>query len=260
MEKVQSVVGTIDLTTAANGVYAVAKNGKGITYTDADESCIGVALIQGEHKFWIEKNEKKNATSIKAAYDADGATDTGYQDFYWGMYGSDNTSITNYTVLGGGANSSTSSYGYLPQANGSYANSSNNLSGDYTTWTSGTALGDFNGKANTAALLEASDTDSKTEYANMATWCRIFNQTATENQGFTDWYIPACGQLALIYLNKTAINEALTAIGGTTFSDVLYWSSSEFSSSYSWRVNFSDGKVYNHNKYNNLRVRLVRDF
>ena len=240
---------------ASNGVYAVAADGSPVTYADADESCIAVALVVGEHKFWIEKNETKNTTSIKAAYTEDGASNTYYTYFHWGMYGSDNTSITNYTQTGGGG---TSSYGYLPQADGSYANSSNNLSGDYTTWTSG-ALSDFNGKANTAALLAASDTDSYTTYANMATWCRIFNQTATENQGYTDWYIPACGQLSLIYLNMTAINAALTKIGGRTISSGYYWSSSEYSSYYGWYVDFSNGFVYFYNKRYTSRVRFVRD-
>ena len=254
------VVGSIDLTTASNGVYAVAQNGKGVTIADADESCIAVALIVNDapipQRLWIEKNGEANTTSIKAAYTEDGASNTSYTYFYWGMYGSDNTSITNYTQTGGGG---TSKSGYLPQANGSYASSSNNLSGDYTTWTSG-ALSDFNGKANTAALLAASDTDSYTTYANMATWCRIFNQTAAENQGYTDWYIPACGQLSLMYLNMTAINAALTKIGGQTISSGSYWSSSEYSSYDGWRVGFGGGYVVCFNKSYNSRVRFVRDF
>ena len=237
-----------------NGVYAVAADGSPVTYADADETCIAVALVVGEHKFWIEKNETKNTTSIKAAYTEDGASNTSYTYFYWGMYGSDNTSITNYTQTGGGG---TSSYGYLPKADGTYQLAPN-LSGDYTTWTSG-ALSDFGGKANTAALLAASDTDSYTTYANMATWCRIFNQTAAENQGYTDWYIPACGQLSLMYLNMTAINNALTKIGGQTIASYSYWSSSEASSNIGCRVDFSSGNVGSNDKNYDRRIRFVRD-
>ena len=83
--------------------------------------------------------------------------------------------------------------------------------------------------------------------------------TYGNNQGFTDWYIPAEGQLALIYLNKTAINEALTAIGGTTFSADFYWSSSEYSSCDGWYVGFGNGRVDGGDKYNDRRVRFVRD-
>lgn len=243
---------------ASNGVYAVNASGNLVPVDEADESCIAVALIAGDHKFMIEKNGEKNITSIKAAYSADGASNTGYTYFYWGMYGSDQSGIPTYSQVGG--NSSSWTWGYLPQANGSYYSSSNNLSSDITTWTSGTALGDFNGKANTAALLAASDTDSYTTYANMATWCKTFNETATENQGYTDWYIPACGQLSLMYLNMTAINNALTKIGGQTIASYYYWSSSEYSSYYGWFVDFNYGYVNNYNKFNIYRVRFVRDF
>ena len=247
---------TINSAGKANGVYAVTATGELIDYNDAavDATCLGVALIQGEHKFMIEKNETANTTSIKAAYTEDGATDTDYLFFYWGMRGSDLNGITNYTQTGGGG----TTQGYLPIANGSYYSSYDNLSDDCTTWTSG-ALSDFNGKENTAALLVASDTDSYTTYANMGTWCRIFNQTATENQGYTDWYIPACGQLALMYLNRTAINNALTKIGGQTISSDNYWSSSENSSANGWSLSFNIGGVRNYNKYYSYRVRFVRD-
>lgn len=237
-----------------DGVYAVSASGKPVEVASADNTCIAVALIQGPHKFWIEKNETKNTTSIKAAYTADGASNTSYTYFYWGMNGSNNSSITNYTQTGGGG---TSSNGYLPKADGTYIGSPK-LSSDYTTWTSG-ALSDFNGKANTIALINASDKDSFTTYANMATWCRIFNQTATENQGYTDWYIPACGQLSLMYLNMTAINNALTKIGGQTILTDSYWSSSESSSNSGWYVGFYYGNVGYYNKDYSDQVRFIRD-
>jgi len=253
LEKVQANANTgpaINSAGKANGVYAVTATGELIAYNDAavDATCLGVALITDNQRIMIEKMGEANTTSIKAAYDADGATNTGYTYFYWGMYGSDNSGITNYTKADG-----TNSSGYL---GGTFTPQ---ISTDFTTWTSG-ALSDFNGKANTAAIQSASDTDSYTTYANMGTYCTKFNATAAENQGFTDWYIPAYGQLALIYLNKTAINEALTAIGGTTFSVNNYWSSSEFNSIGGWFVYFDNGYVSNNFKYCNLyRVRFVRD-
>jgi len=252
LEKVQANANTgpaINSAGKANGVYAVTATGELIAYNDAavDATCLGVALITDNQRIMIEKMGEANTTSIKAAYDADGATNTGYTYFYWGMYGSDNSGITNYTKADG-----TNSSGYL---GGTFTPQ---ISTDFTTWTSG-ALSDFNGKANTAAIQSASDTDSYTTYANMGTYCTKFNATAAENQGFTDWYIPAYGQLALIYLNKTAINEALTAIGGTTFSGNDYWSSSEYNSDYGWYVNFVNGLVYYYGKYSNYRVRFVRD-
>ena len=64
-----------DVTVTFNGVkvpvvFAVSSNGALIDVANADESCIAVALVVGEHKFWIEKNGESNTTSIKAAYTA----------------------------------------------------------------------------------------------------------------------------------------------------------------------------------------------
>ena len=246
--------------TATTGVYAVSSTGALIDVANADETCIAVALVVEDaptpQRIWIEKNETANTTSIKAAYTADGASNTSYTYFYWGMYGSDNSSITNYTGTGGGF---TDSGNYLPKEDGSYSSTNYQMNGDWTTWTSG-VISDFNGKANTAALQAASDTDSYTTYANMATWCTKFNETPSENQGYSDWYIPACGQLALMFRHMTSINAALTKIGGTTIASDFYWSSSEYSSLYGWYVDFYIGGVYRHNKYDNIRVRFVRDF
>ena len=97
---------TINSAGKANGVYAITATGELIDYNTADNTCIGVALIVNDaptpQRIMIEKNETKNTTSIKAAYTEDGASNTSYTYFYWGMYGSDNTSITNYTQTGGG--------------------------------------------------------------------------------------------------------------------------------------------------------------
>jgi len=238
-----------------NGVYAVAADGSPVTYADADETCIAVALIVGEHKFWIEKNETKNTETYKAAYNEFGATNTGYTYLYWDGYGTDQTGIPTYNIA-----DASNSVGYLLQANGSY-NSTPNLSGDYTTWTSG-ALSDFNGKANSDVIktITTNGTSGSKIYAPMGILLNKFNDANNEeNGGYTDWYIPACGQLSLMYLNKAAINNALTKIGGQTIASNYYWSSSEYDSNYGWCVDFNVGYVYNGIKNNGRRVRFVRD-
>ena len=180
------------------------------------------------------------------SYDATNTT------FYWGtnLYGKNVAGITEIST----------GNGYLPKADGTYQ-STPNLSGDYTTWTSG-ALSDFNGKNNTNAIITAyAEHSVETVARDMCKILQTFNAgTYGSNQGFTDWYIPAEGQLALIYLNKTAINEALTAIGGTTCPGNGFWSSSECSSDNGWNVNFNNGSVNNSSKDSYDRVRFVRDF
>lgn len=160
-----------------------------------------------------------NTDIIKAAYDADGATNTDYNYFYWGSYGTDVAGITN---IGN----------------------------------SDVAEQDFNGKVNTAAIIATSDTDSNTEYANMGTYCSKFNEMSGT---YNDWYIPACGQLYEIRTNVTDINTALTNIGGTTFSYNYYWSSSEVASKTGWIVSFYGNDISYEGKANGCQVRLIRD-
>jgi len=223
--------------TAPNGVYAVAADGSSVEVANATSECIAVALIQGPHKFMIEKTQSYDTTN---------------SIFYWGynLYQKDVADIT--TLMSGS--------GYLPKADGTYQ-STPNLSSDYTSWTSG-VLSDFNGKNNTNAIITAyAEHSVDMDARDMCKVLQTFNAgTYGSNQGFTDWYIPAEGQLALIYLNKTAINEALTAIGGTTFSDDYYWSSSEYSRYTGWNVSFNNGYVYDGYKHRYCWVRFVRDF
>jgi len=233
---------TIDLKTAPNGVYAVNADGKGMLIDDADETCIGVALIVNDaptpQKLMIEKNEANNTAW------------GGNTDFYWDQSYSD-LSLENFTDVGGGATGGT---GYLMKPDGTFGGTSQ-ISYDHNNWTSG-AISDFNGKNNTTVIVAASD-----DTRDMGSVLKTFNADEQQNQGYNDWYIPACGQLALMYLNMTAINNALTKIGGQTIPYYTYWSSSEYSSNSGWSVGFNTGRVEQRygNKSSNYRVRFVRD-
>ena len=117
------------------------------------------------------------------------------------------------------------------------------------------AKADYNGKANTAAIIAGyaalgKDMDSRD-------MCKVL-ETYNEG-GYTDWYVPAAGQLYEFYSNKDALNEALAAISGTAFASYNYWSSSGGSASGAWCVGFGSGSVSNNFKYNYINVRFVRD-
>ena len=89
--------------------------------------------------------------------------------------------------------------------------------------------------------------------------CTVLN-TFDASDSYNDWYVPACGQLALMYLAKTDINAALAKIGGTAFESYFYWSSSEYDAYFAWTVSFNSGIVgYDDDKYCNRQVRFVRD-
>lgn len=210
-------------------VYAVSATNALIDYTTADNTAKGVAIVAGEHKFMIAKSDATN----------DGSNYNLYYDYDKG-----DLSLTNYSNADG-----TNSYGYLG------GSSTPQLSQDFTTWTAG-ALSDFNGKSNTQ-VIAASSSNAK----DMCKVLETFN-AGSDNQGHSDWYVPAAGQLALMYLAKTDINAALAKIGGTAFNESgSYWSSSENDAGDAWFVVFLNGlvgSVYG-SKDNNDRVRFVRD-
>ena len=134
-----------------------------------------------------------------------------------------------------------------------------NVAGITETTDEAVAKADFNGKDHTNAIITAYTEHSVAmEAQDMCKVLQTFND-GKNNGGFTDWYIPAAGQLYEIYTNKTNINAALTAMSSTAFSDDTYWSSSEYSSNYGWFVDINNGNVTSYYKTTTDRVRFVRD-
>lgn len=231
-----------------DGVYAVNKNLRLIPVSEADNTCIAVVLVYDRHRIMIEKNEDSN----QSYKDASAGYNRSYL-FYWGGYGTDQTDITNYDKVDG-----SNGYGYLKPESGSY-NATPNLSANVTAWTSG-ALSDWKGKANSNVLKGVTTGDgSYTSYATIGHVLKTFLASA-DAKGYDDWYIPSCGQLSLIYMHLTSVNNALSAIGGQQFNtSSYYWSSSEYSSHSGWSVTFGYGRVDGYGKGNNYRVRFIRD-
>lgn len=246
----------IDLSTTKDGVYAVAKNGWGLPIEEADSSCIAVALIQGKYKFWIEKNGKNNHESIMKANVMDSAFYQKYTSFQWGMFDFNVEGIEATEFVGG--NSHYYTWGYLPDSNGNTYNDLNKLVPNYLQWKDG-ALADFNGKSNTKSIMSEKITDKNSHYSYMTTYAYTFNDTPEENHKYTDWYVPALGQLALIYLNRVEIDKTLLKIGGTLLSDNQYWSSSEYNAKEAWGINMQYGGVWHEKKNRGFSIRLIRD-
>jgi len=107
--------------------------------------------------------------------------------------------------------------------------------------------------------------------------------------GFSDWYMPAKNELEVCYYNlkpTTNNNDTASGInanavparasnytlsipaqtsaidfrdtGAEDFALVNYWSSTQFSTSNSWKTYFGDGSQYNEDKTNALRTRAIR--
>ena len=75
-----------------------------------------------------------------------------------------------------------------------------------------------------------------------------------------DWYIPAIGELYVMYLMKNQINKALEYIGAELIKDTLYWSSTEASASLAWLLTFTFGNFSTASKTTEGSVRPVSVF
>ena len=98
---------------------------------------------------------------------------------------------------------------------------------------SSAAIADWQGKNNTKVVLEYCKTKGKS--------CPAFeyvNSYKTEGTQAGDWYLPAAGELNIIYGHMDVLNTALGKIGGTKLSTDFYWSSSELSNTHAWRQMF----------------------
>ena len=73
-------------------------------------------------------------------------------------------------------------------------------------------------------------------------------------------YIPTLAELYLICLNRKAINAAMRFVGGQELAG-WYWSSTEFSATYAWRLYLNNGSAYSNTKATYTgRVRPVKKF
>ena len=132
---------------------------------------------------------------------------------------------------------------------------------------------DFNGKANTAAIInaiKAYDTSHGTDNitGNIGD---IIQKYHTEGTIAGDWYIPACGEAYKLYENKTTLLASFDKIKTASSSAGLsgkvllpsgyIWSSSECSSNVACCLNPSNGSVDIYcNKKDGYRVRAFAKF
>lgn len=229
----------IDLSRAPEGVYAVDKNGMGVEIEDADEECVAVALVANVNstvqRFWIEKYQKY---------------DSKFDSFYWQTNGYEDLYLKNYTLV-----NENDTYGYLPHNDDGFTIYYKGpfISSTPDEWYKGSALTDFNGRWNSDCIAQ-----KLVGERSIGSVRKTFNESK-ENFGKRDWYIPSCGQLALIFLNMQEINKALEKIGGKQLTGNGYWSSTECSKDMAWYIGFQNGPVSAYEKSGKFRVRLIRD-
>ena len=135
---------------------------------------------------------------------------------------------------------------YIP-----WGGSGTDISGLDNCTTSNFATCGTDGKNNTQKIVSALGTGS--DYA--AGYC--YNKT-DGGQAKGSWFLPSFVDLKLVFNNKTTINTAMTAAGGTTIpTSGYYWSSTEYNSNYALLLLLDNGgvrtdvtkKYYNSNRY-----------
>ena len=87
------------------------------------------------------------------------------------------------------------------------------------------------GKQNTATIVALGGDYASSNYA--PGYC--YNLTEGE-QPIGSWFLPSLKELKAIYDNKATINTALTNTGGSTLTEDVYWSSTEFLSDSVWII------------------------
>lgn len=111
-----------------------------------------------------------------------------------------------------------------------------------------TAMNDWNGRANTTAIIAASSSPAVTNTAAYAPgFCNLYSRVNANGYGLTagKWWLPSAGEMMMIYANMTKINYCLSLISGATqLLENWYWTSTECSVSNTWHLGLSDGYLH----------------
>lgn len=207
----------------SDGIYGVRPNGKPYIFDEnhiGSPYCIGIALVDSEtNQKLMIEKNEFSNSSYKTVPNG------GVNRYYYYWVGLE----TNQTL-------------------DSYATSSDAITDFYS------------GKTNSELLKNVtSGGSSYTSFATIGALLNEFIKTSSDNQGYTDWYIPTCGQFNLIYQNMTNLNRALKAIDGSQINTTNYWTSTVYSADMCWYIKTDQGIVDKSGKGGYCCVRLVRD-
>lgn len=138
------------------------------------------------------------------------------------------------------------------EATGLYWSSAAISGGGVTTSDITTAIMDWQGKANTASQVAASTPEAITNTASYAPgFCNLYTRPNGNGNGLTagKWWLPSAGELSMIYANMLKINYAGSFIAGfEPLVEAAYWSSTEVSATYAWRLYFNSGTLSRNSK------------
>ena len=123
---------------------------------------------------------------------------------------------------------------------------------DYTSNSS--ASTDYDSCGNTDKIVAAGGASTYP-----AAWAARKYAPTTETAG--KWCLPAAGIMTNIYNNQTAIQDAISKVGGVSYPSCCNWSSSEYDYAWAWRSHlFSSYGLGTNLKTNYYYVRPVLEF
>ena len=84
----------------------------------------------------------------------------------------------------------------------------------------------------------------------------------SDNISLSDgWYIPSMAEMLFIFTHRKEVNAALEKAGGQPIANDWYWTSTEYSATYAWYLNLTNGSMnYNSKATSTHRVRPVSAF
>jgi hypothetical protein len=122
-----------------------------------------------------------------------------------------------------------------------------------------TAQSDWDGQGNTNAIIGQSG------HTNSA--AKLCNDYINVDYGtgvYSDWYLPANGQLYKLYNTIYEVNKALDSDGNVATTAIVkaeYWSSTEVNVSFAWEFSFYNTYIVSHGKSSSsYYTRAVRRF
>ncbi len=221
-----------DCAMAPLGVWIEATDGTLVGSSDwatdgAGKTPQSVVLVTSDHQFRIGL---ENAHSTNLA---------------WGGYGTDIATIGNVTKQ------------YLAVEDFDFESKTTKIINALNPGYNGEAVVDGKTSGHVDENTVSTTGSNATVGAPAAEMCRRYS---SGNIGAGSWSLPTMGCLHLMYMNKAAINAALTACGGTALTNDYNWSCTESSGNLAWLLNFNLGSQYNYNRYSSYSVRAVAAF
>lgn len=117
---------------------------------------------------------------------------------------------------------------------------------------------DWNGQGNSNAII------SQSGHVNSAAKdCDDYTNSDFGTGVFTDWYLPAIGQLLKLYVAFYEVNKVVEGDGNPATFPVyktVYWTSTEQGENYAYYLDFINGNSGYSGKYNFMAVRAIRSF